>query len=66
VLDSFGVFLYGDCPPVGESQLVTYGGLPSDYYLWLVGIGGRLLRGTIPITDAPPQRTGQSVAQSSQ
>ena len=43
-------------PPVGESKFLTYEGLPSDYYLWLVGQAGRMLRGEIPRSDAPPRR----------
>ncbi|MHB1001498.1 MAG: glycoside hydrolase family 71/99-like protein [Armatimonadota bacterium] len=41
--------------PVGESKFVTYEGLPSDYYLNLVGMGGRLIRGEIPVTDELPK-----------
>ena len=41
--------------PVGRvSQLVTYEGLPGDYYLKLVGAGTRMLRGEIPPTKLPP------------
>ena len=43
-------------PPVGESRFVTYEGLPSDHYLWLIGMGARLLRGKIEPTDAIPRR----------
>ncbi len=43
-----------DVPPAGESAFVTYEGLPSDYYLRLTGMGGRMLRGEIPVTDEPP------------
>lgn len=42
--------------PAGESRFVTFEGLPSDHYLWLTGQGGRLLRGEIPFSDAPPLR----------
>ena len=38
-------------PPVGASTFVTYEGLPSDYYLKLVGRAGKLVRGEIPVTD---------------
>ncbi len=37
-------------PPVGKSTFVTYEGLPSDHYLWLVGQGGKMLRGEVPQT----------------
>lgn len=38
-------------PPAGGSQFVTYEGLPSDFYLKLVGQGTRLIRGEIGIND---------------
>ena len=46
-------------PPVGESPFITYEGLPSDHYLWLTGMGGKLIRGETPATDGLPthQRT---------
>jgi hypothetical protein len=34
-----------DVPPAGASQFVTFDGLPSDYYLKVVGAGTRLIRG---------------------
>jgi len=37
--------------PVGESPFVTYEGLPSDFYLRLVGKAGRMLRGEIEVTE---------------
>jgi len=42
--------------PVGESEFVTYEGLSSDFYLKLVGMGGRMLRGEIPLTEEAPGR----------
>ena len=39
------IFKCTNTPPVGESRFVTYEGQPSDHYLWLTGMGGRLLRG---------------------
>jgi hypothetical protein len=39
------IFKCSNDPPVGESRFVTYEGLPSDHYLWLTGMGGKLLRG---------------------
>lgn len=50
------IFKCTNDPPVGPSKFVTYEGLPSDHYLWLVGQGARLLRGEIPPTDQPPTR----------
>lgn len=41
------IFKCTNDPPVGESRFVTYEGLPSDYYLRLTGLGGKLLRGEI-------------------
>jgi hypothetical protein len=37
--------------PVGESKFLTYEGLPSDFYLKLVGAGTKMLRGDIPLKD---------------
>ena len=42
--------------PVGESQFVTYDGLPSDHYLWLTGQARAMLRGDLPLSAEPPQR----------
>jgi len=50
------IFKISNDPPVGESSFVTLEGLPSDQYLWLCGMGGRLLRGELPITNEMPQR----------
>ncbi|HPD14854.1 MAG TPA: glycoside hydrolase family 71/99-like protein [Planctomycetota bacterium] len=50
------IFKCTNDPPVGESKFLTYEGLPSDHYLWLVGQAARLLRGEIPRTAAPPER----------
>ncbi|MCX7044755.1 MAG: glycoside hydrolase family 71/99-like protein [Candidatus Sumerlaeota bacterium] len=50
------IFKCTNNPPVGDSKFVTYEGLPSDYYLWLVGMGGKMLRGEIPVSNDLPQR----------
>jgi hypothetical protein len=42
--------------PVGP-KLCDYEGLPSDYYLWLTGQAGKMLRGEIPISQHIPSRT---------
>lgn len=39
------IFKCTDSPPVGASRFVDYEGLPSDYYLKLVGQAARMLRG---------------------
>jgi hypothetical protein len=50
------IFKCTDDPPVGESHFVTYEGLPSDYYLWLTGMGGKLLRGGLELSSQVPTR----------
>jgi len=42
--------------PVGPN-LCDYEGLPSDYYLWLTGQAGKMLRGEIPFSQYIPSRT---------
>jgi len=53
------IFKCTNDPPVGESRFLTLDGLPSDHYLWLTGMGRKLLRGEIKVTEEPPQRRGQ-------
>lgn len=43
-------------PPVGASKFLNGEGLPSDHYLWLTGMGGRLMRGEVEASDTPPRR----------
>jgi hypothetical protein len=50
------VFKSTSDPPVGASRFLTLEGLPSDHYLWLTGMGGRLLRGEIRPTEQVPRR----------
>ncbi len=50
------IFKCTNSPPAGESRFVTYEDLPSDHYLWLTGMGARVLRGEIEPTDQPPKR----------
>jgi len=44
----------GDVPAI-DGGLVSYEGLPADFYLKLTGSGWKLLRGEIPPTDEPPR-----------
>ncbi|MDB6054019.1 MAG: Xylosidase/arabinosidase, partial [Verrucomicrobiales bacterium] len=37
-----------DVPPPGESAFVSYGSVPSDFYLRLTGTGAKMLRKEIP------------------
>ena len=48
------IFKCTDDPPVGASPFVNLEGLPSDFYLRLVGRGGRLIRGEIPVSETVP------------
>lgn len=47
------IFKVTNTPPdgIGKSQFVTYEGLPSDFYLKLVGRATRMMRGEIPPGD---------------
>ena len=49
------IFKCTDDSPVGASQFVTYEGLPSDFYLKLVGRASRMVRGQSPVTEEMPQ-----------
>ncbi len=45
-------------PPVsGGVKFLTFEGLPSDHYLFLTGAAGRVMRGELAPTDAPPVRS---------
>ena len=50
------IFKCTNDPPVGESQFVTYEGLPTDFYLWLTGMGGKLLNGKTEMSPHVPER----------
>lgn len=54
--EATAIFKCTNDPPVGQSRFVTYEGLPSDHYLWLSGMGGKLLRGEIPRSRTLPER----------
>jgi hypothetical protein len=48
--------------PPKEGQFVTTDGLPSDYYLWLTGEAGKMLRKQIPFTNKIPSRNRPEAA----
>ncbi len=41
-------------PPVGESKFLTYEGLPSDFYLKLVGAATKMISGKEPVSERVP------------
>ena len=51
------IFKCTNDPPIGDSRFVDFEGLPSDHYLWLTGMGGKMLRDEIPVSDWPPTRS---------
>jgi hypothetical protein len=50
------IFKCSNHPPAGV-QLCDYEGMPTDYYLWLTGQAGKMLRGEIPFSKQIPNRT---------
>lgn len=49
------IFKVTNTPPVGDGvRFVTYEGLPSDHYLRLTGLAGKVIRGEHPPTDELP------------
>ncbi len=50
------IFKATNDPPTGESRFLTYDGLPSDHYLWLVGEATRRVRGGPAFTPELPER----------
>jgi hypothetical protein len=57
------IFKCTNDPPISDGvSFLSYEGLPSDYYLWLTGMAGKLIRGEIEISDEVPLR-GKFAAQ---
>jgi hypothetical protein len=50
------IFKTNHHPPVGESRFLAEPELPSDHYLWLTGMLGKLVRGEIPASGPLPKR----------
>ncbi|MHB0999461.1 MAG: glycoside hydrolase family 71/99-like protein [Armatimonadota bacterium] len=48
------IFKCTNNPP--SSDFITYDGLPSDHYLWLTGMGGKLIKGKIKPSETMPKR----------
>ncbi|MDO8541106.1 MAG: glycoside hydrolase family 71/99-like protein [Opitutaceae bacterium] len=49
------IFKCTNNPPAGPGvSFLTYEGLPSDHYLRLTGLAGKVIRGELPPTDAIP------------
>ena len=53
------IFKCTNNPPVGESQFLNYEGLPSDYYLRLVGKAAKMIRGEMPLSEEMPEVMGE-------
>lgn len=56
------IFKVSKNPPVGESPFVKFEeGIPSDYYLFLGGYAGKMLRKKVPFTsEAPPPKSSNA------
>ncbi len=52
--EATAIFKCTNNTPTGASLFVTYEGLPSDYYLKMVGAGSKMLRGEIALKDTIP------------
>ncbi len=57
VNEGTAIFKCSDNPPVGKDiQFVDMDGKPSDHYLWLTGLAGKMLRHEIPLSKTIPTR----------
>lgn len=61
--EATAIFKCSNNPPVGESKFLTYDGLPTDHYLWLVGQAGKILRSKASATEKMPTRNTQQGAE---
>jgi hypothetical protein len=53
--EATAIFKCTNQPPAGSGvSFLTYEGLPSDHYLRLTGLAGKVLRGELAVTDDPP------------
>jgi hypothetical protein len=53
--EATAIFKISKNPPVGASSFVTFEeGIPSDYYLYLAGYAGKMLKKKLPFTDEIP------------
>lgn len=55
VEEATAMFKCSNDPPTNVTFL-TYEGLPNDHYLWLTGMGGKLMRRIIETTEVMPTR----------
>ena len=57
VNEGTAIFKISDNPPVSNvAKFVANDGRPSDWYLWLTGEAGRMLRKEKPLVFTPPER----------
>jgi hypothetical protein len=57
MLTNFAIFKCSDHPPVSEvAKFVNMDGKPSDTYLWLTGLGAKMLRKEMPLSLVMPER----------
>jgi len=57
VNEGTAIFKCSDNPPVSDvAKFVDMDGRPSDWYLWLTGEAGKMLRRQIPLTQTMPER----------